>query len=414
MPHTKTDSLAVNCIKMFVLSLTVVFSPQPSAAQQSEATPRPAFDETFSHWPVKLKINGRVIINRNLADFKPVERLLKRITQDDVFVFSKGKTPFASQLKSLCKEGNFKEPKCEIAQLRSALESGKTIYLDLNSFPTEDLIALQDQFKNFLEKGGNLTADSSIGKCFGAIQRNGAPGLNLVSDCYLDCSYGGDVADEQEIIKLVSTRKKLQKIGTRDSQMADLTQWQRMAIDRSLPPFPPQEPKTPFIENGSLYIVGGGGMPRGLMTKMIEEAGGIENAKCVYIPCSESDYVGESHGMVNMWKRMGVKHASFMHTKDRNQANSDAEFLEPLKDATLLWFGGGRQWNFADSYYGTEAHRLMKEVLHRGGVIGGSSAGASIQGRFLARATPIGNSNILAPGYERGGLSIFLQSPGSG
>ena len=104
---------------------------------------------------------------------------------------------------------------------------------------------------------------------------------------------------------------------------------------------------------------------------------------------------------------MGVKHATFIHTKDRNKSNTDEEFLAPLKDATMLWFGGGRQWNFADSYYGTKAHKLMKDVLHRGGVIGGSSAGASIQGRFLARATPIGNSNILAPGYMRGGLGFL-------
>lgn len=102
-----------------------------------------------------------------------------------------------------------------------------------------------------------------------------------------------------------------------------------------------------------------------------------------------------------------MKNATFIHTKDRDQANSDDDFLAPLRDATGIYFGGGRQWNFADSYYGTEAHRLMKEVLDRGGVIAGSSAGASIQGRYLARATPIGNSRIMAFGYERGGLGFL-------
>ena len=104
---------------------------------------------------------------------------------------------------------------------------------------------------------------------------------------------------------------------------------------------------------------------------------------------------------------MGVKHATYLHTKDRNKANSDEEFLEPLREATGLYFGGGRQWNFSDSYYGTKAHELMKDVLKRGGVIMGSSAGASIQGRYLARATPIGNSKIVAFGYERGGLGFL-------
>jgi cyanophycinase len=50
---------------------------------------------------------------------------------------------------------------------------------------------------------------------------------------------------------------------------------------------------------------------------------------------------------------------------------------------------------------------MMKAVVQRGGVVGGSSAGASIQARYLARATPIGNTSIMAPGYERGGLGFI-------
>ena len=44
----------------------------------------------------------------------------------------------------------------------------------------------------------------------------------------------------------------------------------------------------------------------------------------------------------------------------------------------------------------------MKQVLQRGGVIGGSSAGASIQARYMCRANPVANFDIMAPGYERG------------
>ncbi len=189
--------------------------------------------------------------------------------------------------------------------------------------------------------------------------------------------------------------------------VADLTAWRRDAMDRDLPPFPPRNPQTPDVTSGALLIVGGGGSPRGLMNRFIELAGGVENAKLVYIPCSEDEDVGLRHGIVEGWKRMGVKHATFIHTKDRRRADRNDKFLEPLKDATGLFFGGGRQWNFSDSYYGTKAHQLMKNVLRRGGVIAGSSAGASIQARYLARATPIGNWRIMAPGYERGGLGFI-------
>ena len=140
-------------------------------------------------------------------------------------------------------------------------------------------------------------------------------------------------------------------------------------------------------------------MPRGLFEEFVELAGG-KDAKLVYVPCSESDTVRES-GLVNRWKQQ-VASATLFHTKDRDKADNDEEFLKPLREATGIWFGGGRQWNFVDSYYGTEAHRLMLEVLERGGVVGGSSAGASIQGEYLARANPVANFDIMAPGYERG------------
>ncbi len=41
-------------------------------------------------------------------------------------------------------------------------------------------------------------------------------------------------------------------------------------------------------------------------------------------------------------------------------------------------------------------------MLRRGGVIGGSSAGATIQGEFLVRGHPLGNTVMMAEGYERG------------
>src|SRR5262249_37634364 len=37
-----------------------------------------------------------------------------------------------------------------------------------------------------------------------------------------------------------------------------------------------------------------------------------------------------------------------------------------------------------------------------GGVIGGSSAGASIQSQYMPRGSPLGNTHMMADGYERG------------
>ncbi|MEI8281657.1 MAG: cyanophycinase, partial [Armatimonadota bacterium] len=64
-------------------------------------------------------------------------------------------------------------------------------------------------------------------------------------------------------------------------------------------------------------------------------------------------------------------------------------------------FGGGRQWNFVDAYEGTKLPALFKDVLNRGGVIGGSSAGATIIGDYMSRGAPAGPGLMMCEGYEQ-------------
>lgn len=95
-----------------------------------------------------------------------------------------------------------------------------------------------------------------------------------------------------------------------------------------------------------------------------------------------------------------------LHTTDRDVADSEA-FVEPLKDATGVWLEppeGGRQWRLVDAYLGTRTVEEMFNLLDRGGVIGGGSAGATIQGSFLVRGAsdPDDNTIMMAPGHEEG------------
>src|SRR5262245_35956496 len=142
-------------------------------------------------------------------------------------------------------------------------------------------------------------------------------------------------------------------------------------------------------------------MPDGLLERFVELAGGAE-APIVYIPCSPDDIILHEPLFCTELRQAGAQHVTWLHTKNRSRANSDEELLTPLREARGIWFGGGRQWNLVDSYQNTTAHQLMHQVLARGGVIGGSSAGASIQGDYMPRGDPLGNINIIAEGYERG------------
>ena len=90
-----------------------------------------------------------------------------------------------------------------------------------------------------------------------------------------------------------------------------------------------------------------------------------------------------------------------LHTRDRAEADK-AEFVAPLERARGVWFGGGRQWRLVDAYMGTRTQRAIEGVLSRGGVVGGSSAGATIQGSYLLRGAREGNHIMMAEGYEEG------------
>jgi cyanophycinase len=73
-----------------------------------------------------------------------------------------------------------------------------------------------------------------------------------------------------------------------------------------------------------------------------------------------------------------------------------------LRQAKGVWFTGGRQWRLVEAYLDTEAHQLFQAVLDKGGVIGGTSAGATAQASYLVRGNPITNSEMMTEGYERG------------
>ncbi len=181
--------------------------------------------------------------------------------------------------------------------------------------------------------------------------------------------------------------------------VADLTQLRRSALQRKSgvnPGEPVHGP--PELKSGSLVIVGGGSMPKDVVDRFIELAGG-RDARIVVLPTAvpRGDTTDEVPGFL---KRADVANITVL-TQRYGEVETDA-FQSAVKSATGVWFGGGRQWNFVDAYEGTTAVEAFHDVLRRGGVIGGSSAGATIQGEFLVRGHPLGNTVMMAEGYERG------------
>jgi cyanophycinase len=155
-------------------------------------------------------------------------------------------------------------------------------------------------------------------------------------------------------------------------------------------------------------VIAGGGAPKGtgIMETFVNLAGGAD-AKIVIVPTANGNrgpdgqpIVYQEEDVVGPWKRLHkLKHVRMLHTFDPEVANTE-EFVQPLRQADAVWFDGGRQWNLVDSYAGTLAEKEFHKVLERGGVIGGTSAGATIQGDYLVRGAVAGPEIVMAPEPE--------------
>ena len=172
---------------------------------------------------------------------------------------------------------------------------------------------------------------------------------------------------------------------------------------------------------GALILGGGGGASResfgpGVLEQFVALAGG-PGANFVYIPTASSGLKLDS-GLIYtppdtdepapntaeferaLAEMYGVKRITILHTRSRATANSES-FVARLKQADGVWLSGGNAGRMASTYLGTRTQKEIKAVFERGGVVGGSSAGAIILGSFIVRGIP-GKPVLMARGHTRG------------
>lgn len=148
---------------------------------------------------------------------------------------------------------------------------------------------------------------------------------------------------------------------------------------------------------GTLLICGGGKLPDELRQRFYDRAGGPE-ARLVVIP---GVYVGDdeelSESFLAPWRRLGPRSVQLVSAHSPQVANT-ATFAQAVAGATGVWLGGGDQEWLSATYSGTAVEREIRRVLNRGGVVGGSSAGAA----------------VMSPLMIAGGLSDAIEAKGLG
>jgi cyanophycinase len=196
----------------------------------------------------------------------------------------------------------------------------------------------------------------------------------------------------------------------------------KAAVGSQSPSFPPEksiDPKAGMQTGRGTLIIDGGSMKRqrnqATVKEFIKLVGGLDQPIVVSPTASQRVTDAEWAEYSDAWgKTIGFKHVSFMHAANHDpaEANTDA-FVQDLKKARGLFMRGGRQWRLVNAYGNadnqTTALKEMWKLLERGGVIAGTSAGATVQGDFMPRGFTGGSGRMISRKAEhRRGFAFLL------
>jgi cyanophycinase len=159
-------------------------------------------------------------------------------------------------------------------------------------------------------------------------------------------------------------------------------------------------------------VIASGG--REAVERFVQAAGG-PGASIVFIPTAASSLKSDSGVIWNpddaggvareaferdTLRRFGLTRLTILHTRDRHIANSQP-FVAPIRASQGVWLSGGNAGRLAAAYLGTRTQKELEALLARGGVIGGESAGAIVQGSYAVRGRP-DKPVLMVKGHDRG------------
>ena len=140
----------------------------------------------------------------------------------------------------------------------------------------------------------------------------------------------------------------------------------------------------PFIQerSGRLLLCGGNKLPKSVLDWFFQ-AGGAEKGSLVIIPtASPQSDLGDFSRWTSMWKDYRWQNVSVLHANASDDAKKP-EWIEMLKNASAVWIPGGNQQRLVDRYSSTSVLAELRSLLARGGVVGGTSAGAAIASKVM-------------------------------
>lgn len=154
----------------------------------------------------------------------------------------------------------------------------------------------------------------------------------------------------------------------------------------------------------TLIIIGGGEDRSGDKVILGEVARRVGSGKLVVTTVAMPDPRDLYENYERAFRSLGVRHVYKLEVNERQEASEEAK-LRVLEDATGVFFTGGDQMRITSQIGDTPIFSRVHEIYNDGGVIAGTSAGASVMSETMLVAGgqqesfTVGGSTRMAPGF---------------
>jgi len=135
-------------------------------------------------------------------------------------------------------------------------------------------------------------------------------------------------------------------------------------------------------KRGTLIIIGGHEDHKEERVILKEVASRIKGGKLVLATIASHNPEGYLAKYQKSFAELGVKQVTELYIKDRIEAAHEDK-LNALKGVNAVFFSGGDQLRITSQIGDTPIYQRVKEIYEQGGVIAGTSAGASMMSETM-------------------------------
>lgn len=139
-------------------------------------------------------------------------------------------------------------------------------------------------------------------------------------------------------------------------------------------------------KNGRILLLGGGILQ--IHADLFKKFAYHDSIDVVIVPSALSDdeleNIKEIKKIEQCFKKLGINNFKILHSRDTNVINSEA-FIGKIDSAMGIFFLGGNTELLVNTYKNTMAELAFNNLLKRGGIIAGVSAGSGAQASFIQK-----------------------------